>query len=897
MKPHASRQGLGIRARIVVLAVIPLLAIAILIGGYTVQVRLSDARLGLEERGRIVADNLAMAAELALFTRNLEQLQSLCETALRQSDVAWAGIRAADGELLASGGKTLSSGTDNSRLFHAPVGTEGVPLTDFAGETTEDEPARPLGWAEVRLSLEGTLARQREIMANSLIIIVGGLLMSLLAALRIGSGISEPLLKLSDAMTRYREGDLGVRIDTPAEGEIGELARGFNRMAQALEGSQALLREQVSSATEELQRTVEELSQKNTQLETAREEALAAGREKHEFLARMSHEIRTPLNAVIGFSRLLRDGAAEKDVLEYTQTVDRAANQLLYVIDGILSFTKLESGNLELERSSFDPRACLEDVVAMLRPAAHEKGLELALVMHRDIPETLLGDPGRIAQVLVNLVNNAVKFTAKGHVFVEAGYEAPESGDGALRIAVNDTGIGLSPEELGRLFQPFIQADSAITRRYGGTGLGLYISKRLIELMDGEIEVESEPGRGSRFSFAIPCRSAPEPLPELGPGPLTGRKILVYDRHRIQRRALRTLLLGWSMEIFTSGRSEEVPGMLERAASAGHPYQLLILGLDSEESRPKAFERLVSRLRTFYPGPVLVLVGTEHWEIPADARLHGELEWAIKPARRSLIYRYLCRLSGMEADREPAVGTEVVHPAFAGLRVLVVEDNAFNRLLMRRMLERRGADVREAWDGSGAIAEARRYNFDLIFMDIHMPGIDGIETARRIRSLGSEGSCPPIIALSADVFAEDQGVEGVPVFDDFLLKPVSGEALDNAINRAVGDAIGDPDFVPPAAAQQPTDLDCPPEIPAELEAQLMEELSSLTKRLGEAISGGDEGAARELTHELKGLCGFFGLKNLQGPIRELALAAREAPLTELAERLRALQELGGNAEE
>lgn len=893
MKFLRDSPGLGVRMQILVLAVVPLLTIALVIGGYMVHARLADARESLDERGRIVAANLAMAAEFGLLTRDLVQLRGLCDSALRQPDVVSASVLGADGHLLAqSGGSTHTR--DTGGRFRAPMGTTGVQVADFEGETAKDRPPRPLGWAEVRLSLEGTLARQHRIMVTSLLIIGGGLLLSVFAALRIGTRISRPLMELSEAVTQYREGDLSVRIETDAGGEIGELSRGFNRMAKALERSQSLLREQVSSTTEELQRTIEVLSTKNAQLEAARKEALAAGQEKYEFLARMSHEIRTPLNAVVGFSRLLRDDTGGQGTREYTQTIDLAANQLLCVIDGILNFTRLESGNLELERLPFDPRTCLEDVVAMLSPAAHDKGLELALVLHRDIPETLLGDPNRIAQVLMNLLNNAIKFTAVGHVFVEAGYASDETGKGTVRVMVNDTGIGLSPNERKRLFQPFSQADSAVTRRYGGTGLGLVICERLVRLMGGSIGVDSEPSKGSRFFFTIPCGPAPVPIPKLDAGPLAGRRVLVYDRQPIQLRALRTALLGWSMAVFNTGRSDRIPTMLKTVADTEQPFELLILGLDSRESRPQEFEQLMARIRPHYDGPTLVLVGAERWELPPGQRQErGGLDWTTKPVRRTLLYRCLCQLTGQEAVQDAARTAARAWPDLTGLRVLTVEDNAFNRLLLRRLLELRGVDIQEACDGAEAVAKTRNAAFDLIFMDIHMPGMDGMETARRIRAQAADAPCPPIVALSADVFARDRPMEQNPVFDGFLLKPVNDAALDDTICRTLRPAGNGVRKPPTGIIAIPEDTDTPVRLPSDLDTRLKREVEALCGRLNSAMGLGDRDAIRGLAHELKGLCGYFGAQSLTSVVRELEGAALEESLAELQERLRTVRRLNG----
>lgn len=454
---------LGIRERIVLLAVLPPLVMALLIADYLVQARLADAHASLERYGQAVAAYLAIAAERALPARDLDRLRALCGSTLRRAEVVRATFLTASDEPLVECGPAPRSGQSNA-IFRAVISGSGMAPSDARHDNPMRQPGAPVGWAEVQISRATTLAHQRQMLLTSLIIIASGLLLSLIAGLAIGAGISAPLLALSRGMSRYRRGEKGVRIDPRGSGEIGELIRDFNRMATALEESHQLLQEQVSQATSELQHTVAILSERNTELESAREAALKAGREKQEFLARMSHEIRTPLNAVIGFSRLLQRNPDQAGIGDYTRTIDRAASQLLCIIDGILNVTRLESGNLELEPRPFDLRDCLEDVVAMLSPAAHDKGLELALVVHRDVPQTLIGDPDRISQVMLNLLNNAVKFTHQGHVFIEAGHSFADESHDWVRILVSDTGIGLSEDAHRRLFQPFGQADSSIRR-------------------------------------------------------------------------------------------------------------------------------------------------------------------------------------------------------------------------------------------------------------------------------------------------------------------------------------------------------------------------------------------------------------------------------------------------
>lgn len=752
-QPIPQRRSLRLRSRLVLLAIVPPLLVAICIGGYMTHARLLDARQGLQERGEVIATNLAMAAELALLTRNLPRLEQLCQSTLQQPHVVSVALRDADGTMLVQDGEQVLN-PDAPNLYRAAIGTIGVQVSDF--ETQHTAPlAQPLGFAEVGLSVDATLAREHRILLTSLALVGIGMLASLFAALRIGAGIARPMFALSHAMTRYRRGDHRVRLEPSSADEIGELTRDFNRMAQALEGSQNDLREQVRTATSELQRSIETLRTKNAELEAARMAALQAGQEKQDFLARMSHEIRTPLNAIVGFTRLLLEQPDQSCSSEYGRTIDRATQQLLHIVDGILNFTKLESGHVELEHRPFDGARCLQDAVALLLPAAREKGLELTLDLSPKLPQALVGDAHRLTQVLTNLLDNAVKFTARGQIRIWADYDHDAASGGRLSVTVEDTGIGLTALARERLFQPFAQGDGSVTRHFGGTGLGLAICDRLVRLMGGAMDVQSRHGHGSRFSFSVPC-----PI-----------------------------------------------------AESAHPS--------------------------------------------APAAIHAE------------------RSQHRDGDRKPR----------RGQRVLVVEDNAFSRQLLRHMLDQRGLEVHEACDGVEAIDAVRKARFGLILMDIHMPGLDGIETARRIstRNRRGDAACPAIVALSADVFARDHHSAEAWPFDAMVIKPISDRALDQILAVYLGTNAT-------AAARQPHRAAVGAAAAGHgpiTRRQIAGEIDRLLCQLAAAVAAAQRQQIRDTAHELKGLCGFFGYRALEAETRALEAAVDEASPAQLHRQLEA----------
>ncbi len=894
MKPRIFVRPLGIRGRVLLLTILPLMVMVLLLGYHLIDSRLEDSRSVLVDRGSLMVRQLALVSEFGLFSHNREMLGSIVEGVVFDDDVLWAAVLDHERRIVAQDGLVsdqelqaafTSTGLEyhSPALFVVPIGVLVPPLSDFTEELEKGSATDadwPLGWAIVRLSLERSLERRWDILRGSLLLIGGGLLLSALLAMWVGRSIILPILDLNETVDNLRRGELSARVTARSSGELGHLETGFNEMAYALQEAQESLEQQVDTATQELQETVTTLQSSNLELSKAREQALQGSREKEEFLARMSHEIRTPLNAVIGFSRLLNGRPDAVETGEYIRTIDLAANQLLFLVDDILHFSRLQSGNMELESIEYDLPACLEDVVSMLSSAAHDKGLEFALLLHSDLPTRVYGDPNRVSQVLSNLLNNAIKFTDSGHVFVEVDC-GESSGEPEVCIRVSDTGIGLTQEEKDRVFKAFSQGDNSVTRRFGGSGLGLAIAKRLASIMGGSIGVESEKSRGSVFHFSIPCRAASGVGQEEDIPPLAGRRVLLWDSQPLSRRSLRATLLRWHMTVFNSSNFEQLQRLLAADAGAETPCDLLLLGLSPRESGVEHFPALFSRLRDLYNGPVLILVGSERWRPPAPADLCSRMAWSAKPIRRSTLRKKICKLLQFDCDPADHLSEEPAKPPlFTGLRILSAEDNEFNRLLLRRLVEERGATMQDACSGHEAVEIAQQTPFDLILMDIHMPGLDGIEASRRIRAVLGDNS-PPIIALTADLFVDVAETSQASVFDDHLAKPVIAEALERAITRWVGrnpaghSAVSDPPGETAGAECQPAPTaERKSLLPPDLEEQLHAEIRRLCAELErfQDRPTGEEFA--DLAHQLRGLAGLYGLDELDATVRDLTQSAR-----------------------
>lgn len=797
----------GIRKKVQVVTLVPTLLTTLLLGVFFTYSWVSNIEQLLHDRGDSLSRQLAAGAEYGMFTANRSLLNSLSNALLEEKDVRSLTFFDANRKPLLHTGPKLENPVEadllnspntfrlpgnDSTLFLTPVYLQDLMLESML-EMEARQPApsavKPIGWVAVEMSHLRTDKETYKALLISLLLIIAGVGINVLIALRMSRSFTDPVFELNNAVARLKEGKLDTRVYTRAGPEFEQLESGLNAMAEELSKAQAEMQQNVDQATEDLRETLETIEIQNIELDLARKEALEASRIKSEFLANMSHEIRTPLNGIIGFTELLLKSPLPKQQRDHLNTIRKSSEILLTIINDILDFSKIEAGKLILDRVPFQLRDIVEDVMVMLAPAAHSKNLDLVPLVYNDVPDNVVGDPLRVKQVITNLVNNAIKFTQTGEVVLRASLEEenPETRRVTLRLSITDSGVGLSRAQQQSLFNAFSQADASTARQYGGTGLGLVISKRLVEEMGGKIGLESELGKGSTFWFTLNTELSTASDGATARDALKGERIVYLETQKTTGLSVEHMLRDWGVGVDRASSPADLLEKVEIAQQQQAGYAVAIVGITRHLLNSSQYGDLLRTLEVERDCRSLLMTPTLETH---DNGLSGLASGHItKPVCREPLYDELLMLvHGIHPHDQmlPPVERVTGGRALVSPRVLAVDDNEANLKLVLTLLNDCNITAEGATSGFEALSKARQQVFDLVFMDLQMPGMDGIETTERLRNLDDKLHKTPVIALTAHALAEEQERLMQQGFDGYLSKPISSRQLMDTIRDYTG---------------------------------------------------------------------------------------------------------------
>ena len=900
----------GIRSLVFVAAILPVILMSILLGNYYIMNWKDDAYRRIHENGARYSVDLSKLSEFALFTSNIEFLDILSRSLFSDPDVYSVRIMDKDKKDIiyhvsphyaGSQKKNILTDINSDMVFISlvhPGQLTTIEDNEFYETNNPDhlKQSDDLGWIEVTMTDTHQLVLKDKIVIKTLLIILAVLGATFTLAFSISSKITRPILGMKENVAKLASGDILPQHKPTYPDELGELENAFHEMAVAVQNSKFELQKRVDIATARNQETIAHLEKTNAELLKARELLFQANAAKSEFMAKMSHEMRTPLHSITGYINLIKktDNIAKQS--EYLRVIEGASHHLLLLINDILDISSIDSKGMELSHENFNLRECIEDVILLLAPGAHEKGIDFIFLSDSDVPVHVIGDQYCLKQILINLLGNAIKFTDTGEVVLHVSLDNNNIDTSEISMSITDTGIGIDANQVDLIQTPFYQVDNSRKRGYEGTGLGLAIVKKLLDMMGSKLIINSTPNKGSTFCFTITLarQQIQSELVDDYTNCFRNVKILCFESHPLILRSLRNQVLNWTTQVYTATTIEKICELLEAAEQAGEPFDLLIMGIKRCLINLSEYSRQLRHQVEKRSIAVLFMISDTTRNTCDNFTWIKNCACISKPAGQDFLRDTISSLlKGTTVDHTPVTTEEQQHKLTATtsndsrmkIRVLLAEDNNFNRLYVANLLRDKDFIVKEAANGVEALELTENESFDLIFMDIHLPEIDGITVTKRIKADAPLNRTTPILALTADVYIRNTPEYRKAGFAELIVKPID----EAEFWQQVGKHVNRPDKTSPTLAP----LENLDRIKQALLPQLIKELPEHALRIQAAFDDRSQEKLADQLHELKGVAGYFKLVALKDTVADAEAYVRDntsCDWNELAPSIKKVQE-------